>query len=152
VRHWNADQSRQSRAVLSQQPAKDPQIIAAVLAAIRANLTPPCSAHLLFAAAVAAEHFSTNPSQYRSDAGPGPGAYDSVCDGTWALAAISHPHLGTQDSYTLFRAQGGTWTLVTMVGGFFGDCNLERDGVPVAVAKVLWPGHSLPASDTCPPP
>jgi hypothetical protein len=103
---------------------KAPQIIAAVLAAIRANLTPPCSAHLLFAAAVAAEHFSTNPSQYPSDAGPGPGAYDSVCDGTWALAAISHPHLGTQDSYTLFRAQGGTWTLVTMVGGFFGDCNL----------------------------
>jgi len=117
---------------------------------VRRLATPPCSASLLFAAAVAAQHFSTNPRLYPSRDGPGPGAYNVVCDGSWALAAISHPKLGTQDSFTLFKAQVNGWAFIAQIGGFFGDCNLERYGVPAAVAKVLWPSQGLPPSETCP--
>lgn len=99
----------------------------------------PCSASLMFAAAVAAEHFSTNPAQYPPQPGQGPGAYGPKCDGDWAIALISHPNVGTTDGNELFRAENGKWVDLGGVGGLPADCILEKDGVPASVAKVLWP-------------
>jgi hypothetical protein len=114
---------------------------------LSAHPAPPCSASLLFAAAVAGQHFSTNPALYPHDPGQGPGAYDPVCDGTWAIAAVSHPRVGTTDGEVLFQAQGGSWSYVASIGGVPADCILEQSGVPAAVAKVLWPpSQSQPAS------
>ena len=108
---------------------------------------PPCSASLLFAAAVAGQHFSTNPALYPHDPGQGPGAYDPVCDGTWAIAAVSHPGVGTTDGGVLFHAHGGSWSYVAGIGGVPADCILEQNGVPAAVAETLWPpSQSQPAS------
>jgi hypothetical protein len=106
---------------------------------------PSCSASLLFAAAVAGQHFSTAPGQYPPGADQGPGAYDPVCDSGWAIALVSHPQVGTTDGEVLFRAEGSTWAYVAGVGGMPADCILQHYGVPAAVAKILWP-NSMPAS------
>lgn len=118
--------------------------------AIAANqhaVTPTCSARLLFAAAVAGQHFSTEPGKYPPYPGQGPGAYHPVCTGTWAVAVISHPEVGTTDGGALFRSMGGKWVFVAGVGGVPADCLLERLGVPTAVARLLWPpSHSAGVS------
>jgi hypothetical protein len=115
------------------------------LGAVQRPATPACSAAALFAAAVSGQHFSTDPSQYPP--GEGPGASDPVCDGSWAIALVSHPHVGDTDGFTLFRAEGGQWVFADGVGGEPADCILTQLGVPASIAKVLWPpGHSAPAS------
>ena len=111
------------------------------------SATLPCSASLIFAAAVAAQHLSTDPAQYPPQPGQGPGAYSPKCDGDWAIALISHPNVGTTDGNELFRAEHGKWADVGGVGGVPADCILEKDGVPASVAKVLWPpAQSQPPS------
>lgn len=111
------------------------------------SAAPPCLASLLFTAAVAGQHFSTNPAVYPPTQGQGPGAYDPICDGNWAIALVSHPHVGTTDGEVVFRAEGGSWRYVGSVGGVPADCILEQNGVPASVAKVLWPpSQSQPAS------
>jgi hypothetical protein len=110
---------------------------------------PPCSASLLFAAAVAAQHFSTDPAEYPPDPGQGPDAYDPVCDARWAIAAISHPQVGTTDGEALFRAKRGSWSFVSELGGVPADCILEQDGVSPGVARVLWPPSQSQPSSYC---
>jgi hypothetical protein len=112
-------------------------------------VVPACSAPLLFGAAVAGQHFSTNPAEYPSSAGQGPGAYDPVCDGIWAIALVSHPQVGTTDGGVLFRAEGSSWTYVAGIGGVPADCILERNGVPASVAEVLWPPSGSQPSSYC---
>lgn len=108
---------------------------------------PPCTSSLLFGAAVAAQHFSTDPADYPAQTGQAPGAYDPVCDDGWAVASISRPEVGTTDGYTLFRAADGKWVYTAQVGGIQADCILEQQHVPVSVAQALWPpSHSLGAS------
>jgi hypothetical protein len=109
----------------------------------------PCSASLMFAAAVTARHFSTDPAQYPPQPGQGPGAYSPKCDGDWAIALISHPNVGTTDGNELFRAENGKWADVGGVGGVPADCVLEKEGVPASVAKVLWPPAQSPPPSYC---
>ena len=118
-----------------------------VLTVSRTAAAPACSAAALFAAAVAGQHFSPNPGFYPPYPGQGPGAYGPVCDGTWAIALVSHPRVGTTDGGVLFRAVGGEWVYKAGVGGVPADCILEQLGVPVSIAEVLWPpGKSAGAS------
>jgi pimeloyl-ACP methyl ester carboxylesterase len=125
----------------------DGDIITRILTAIRAGLAPPCSAAALFAAAVAGQHFSTDPGLYPDAPGQGPGAYNPVCDGAWAIAVVSHPNVGTTDGGILFRATGGRWVYAAGIGGVPADCILEHAGVPPSVATVLIPtSQSEPAS------
>lgn len=86
-----------------------------------AAAVPPCSASLLFEAAEAGQHFSSDPARYPQVAGHGPGAYNPACDGTWAIALVSHPEVGTTDSEVLFRARAGSWTRVKGIGGVQAD-------------------------------
>lgn len=109
----------------------------------------PCSASLLFAAAIAGQHFSTDPAEYPPEPGQGPGAYNPVCDGAWAIALISHPNVGTTDGEDLFHAQGGSWTYIGSIGGVPADCLLERAGVPSSIAEVLWPPSQSQPSTYC---
>lgn len=113
------------------------------------SAAPPCSASLLFTAAVAGQHFSTNPAEYPPTQGQGPGAYNQICDGNWAIALVSHPHVGTTDGEVLFHAEGGSWRYVGGVGGVPADCILEQNGVPASVAKVLWPPSQSQPSSYC---
>jgi pimeloyl-ACP methyl ester carboxylesterase len=125
----------------------DGDIIADILTAIRSNLTPACSAVTLFTAAVAGQHFSTNPRLYPNYPGQGPGAYEPVCKGRWAIALVSHPNVGTTDGGVLFRAVGERWIYAAGIGGVPADCILEQNGVPPSVAKALIrPSQSQPAS------
>jgi triacylglycerol lipase len=127
----------------------DGDIITTILTAIRSALTPACSAAVLFAAAVAGQHFSTNPGLYPNYPGQGPGAYDPVCHGAWAIALVSHPNVGTTDGGVLFRAVGGRWVYAAGIGGVPADCILEQNGVPPSVAKVLIPPSRSPPASYC---
>lgn len=114
-----------------------------------AAVGPPCSASLLFEAAVAGQHFSTNAAEYPPQPGQGPGAYGPVCDGAWAIAVISHPQVGTTDGVVLFHVKAGSWRYVEGVGGMPADCLLEQAGVPSSIAKVLWPPSQSQPSSYC---
>lgn len=116
-------------------------------AAYSDSTTPPCSSRALFAAAVAAQHFSPDPARYPTGPEGQPGAYHRVCITGWAIATISHPKVGPTDGDTLFRSAGGKWVYQSEVGGVPADCVLEHAGVPASAAKKLWPpSHSAPAS------
>lgn len=102
---------------------------------------PACSAGALFKAAVAKERFNPHdPSYALLPAGNRAGAYKPRCDGRWAIAAISRPHVGTTDGITLFHADShGRWAEVAGLGGMPADCQLMKVGVPHAVATTLLP-------------
>jgi hypothetical protein len=69
--------------------------------------------------------------------------------GTWAIASVSRPDIGTTDGITLFRARDGAWIEVAGVGGVHADCVLEAAGVPASVARLLWPTNSSLGASYC---
>jgi hypothetical protein len=113
------------------------------------SATPPCSASLLFKAALTAQPMTTDRASYPPQPSQGPGAYSPVCDRGWAIALISHPNVGTTDGFELFHARGGSWTYLGGLGGELADCSLEHDGVPPSIAKVLLPPSQSPLPYFC---
>jgi len=109
---------------------------------------PPCSAADLFTAAVAKEGFNPDDPSY-AQFGPGQaaGAYQPTCVGTWAIASISRPQVGTTDGATLFHAVEGTWAETAPLGAPFSTCTLTGHGVPQATAEQLM--TALGAKTTC---
>jgi hypothetical protein len=105
-----------------------------------ASQAAPCSSSALFAASIAKEHFNPDDHSYKTFPPDNQaGAYGTVCDGSWALAAISRPNVGTTDGDTLFQFVAGSWKEITVVGGMPADCQLEQAGVPASVALELLP-------------
>lgn len=106
--------------------------------ATSAGRSAPCEASLLFKAAEAGQHFNTR-SGYGGDVRPG--ASEVICDAGWAVAAISHPNVGTTDGYTLFRAVNGNWRFVGELGGSVATCQMRLYHVPKPIALKLARGH-----------
>jgi hypothetical protein len=123
--------------------------ISTLHATTASNSSPPCKAALLFAAAEAQLHLTTDPSKYPPEPGQGPGAYGPVCYEGWAIATISHPAVGTSDGGVLFRDENGRWVYFAGVGGVPADCVLEKLGVPSAVATILWPSSGSANASYC---
>jgi hypothetical protein len=98
----------------------------------------PCTASLLFNAAESGEHFNTR-SGYGGDVRPG--ASEVRCDAGWAVAAISHPNVGTTDGYTLFCTVSGRWRFVGELGGSVAACQMRPFHVPAQVALNLAHGE-----------
>jgi hypothetical protein len=112
-------------------------------ARVSPRATAPCSAALLFQAAVRKEHFNV------SDLPSGPRVSVGKCYAGWAVAAISRPNVGMTDGDMLFMSRGDTWFEVEMLANGPVECWLEALHISAAVSAVLANGYKGSAEAGC---